>query len=353
MNLSAIIVSILVLSMFIAKNIRSPRSSQQFSNCIVAIVSILLVFAAAFRAWTVGADTWTYVDDYKSVPRMHFSGMLEQYIDYPGIYILMWIMGKLDLPVVCFFGVVEAIYLLCIYVFIKKFSEDRLFAYFCFFTIGLFFPSMNILKQIISVGLALLSFCGFHDKKYLRSVLCFVLAFLFHQSSLIFLFALFVYYYKNNKELIKIFIIFTLIVAFVGNTLWASVLSWFGNEHYQMYLESDNTYTATTLYYFALIGIIAYLFRKDYHAIQPSLVNVYCVFILMACVLQSFATTYSVSHRLAYFYVPFFIVFVPNCIYFMKNKVRANAIKVVIVAIMSFFCVYTQSKVPFTLLVNF
>lgn len=354
MNLAAIITSILVVALLLEQGIKEESAKSKYDSFIIFVVSSILVFAAALRAWTVGSDTYTFVDDYTSITSYKFLDVVEQYYDYLGYYILSWLFTRLNAPVFVWFGFIEFVYLFSINKFIGKLSRKRLFSFFCFFTIGLFFPSFNILKQILALSFVLLSYCALVEKKWLKTVILFIIAFISHPSSIIFLVVFAFYYLRKYSKMTPAIITALIVVGFVGKTVWPLLTGGgLGNEHFgELYSESDDAYNSTMLYYLLLLLFISVVIKRDFGRLYPPESRFYLYCLIFTCVLQSFASSFSIAHRLAYFSMPFYIIMIPNELYYFKNRQLSTLIQWMIILGMAFFCIYSQRNTPFDFIFN-
>jgi hypothetical protein len=351
MNISLLFVIIFLVGMII-KSICSDKSKRIVENFFVVTISILFILSAAFRSWMVGSDTPDYVNDYNNICYLSVSSLFDEFSNSVGYYFLSWVAYKLGFPLIMWFGTVELLYLLGILMFIYRFSEDRLFSFFCFFTIGLFFPSFNILKQILAISIVLLAYSSFEERKFTRTIILTIIAILFHQSAIVFCMAFLIKYYSNNKNISNVIMMLCVISAVFGGTVFPFLMGSYANEHYADYIEADNELTNTMLYYIAIILAIMYANAKGYKKKDNINYETFFRLSIVGCMFQSLSSSFSIAHRFAYYFFPFIIVLLPNIIINAKNRSTIKLIKICVVCFMSFFTIYTQRLTPYSLLIN-
>lgn len=348
MNLASILVALFIVSMIVVASINKQSQKLKMANFFNIVIALVLVLSAAIRSELVGSDTPNYIDDYEMMRNASLSSIVTDYSSLSLVYyVASWVACSLGVSRWFWFGIVEAFYIFSALAFINKFSKDRVFSFFCFVTIGLFFPSFNIMKQTVAMSFAMLSFISFVDKKRFAAVVLYILGLFTHQSILLFLLAYIVYFFKDNKRAILVLSIAIIIVGIIGGTLWGAIIGGYGSEHYSMYEESDEAYSNVTFIYFITLFIIAFIIKKRYVIQNKSECLLFTFFSLFACVMQSLSTSFSIAHRLAYYYLPFMVLLIPNEISYMNNRFTKLLFQLLFVGMMSFFLIYTQREVPY------
>ena len=347
MNLSAVLVALFTVSMLVVYSINNQVRKVTVSNALNYLIAAIMIFSAAFRSELVGSDTPDYMEDYMAMSGVSLISVISDYPLSVVYYSTSWFAKFLGFPTWLWFGIVEAFYVFSFLYFINSYSRDRLFSFFCFLTIGLFFPSYCIMKQIVAMSFALLSYVAVSKKGFKKAVVFFVLGFFSHQSIILFLIAYLLYFFRNRKKTVVILTVALLLVSFLGANIWSSIVGGYGNEHYMMYAESDEDYSSTAFIYMATLTFIVFLLKRKYYNNNPVECTLYLSISLFACVLQSLASSFSIAHRLAYYFMPFMILLIPNTISSMNNKVSRMLFQILYVAMMSFFLIYTQRNIPY------
>ncbi len=79
-----------------------------------------------------------------------------------------------------------AIYIWCIYRFVRHFNHHLLTAVATFLCVGSYMPAMNVMRQCVAVGFCCTAWVCLQEKGYKKAVLWILLACTFHRSSAIF-----------------------------------------------------------------------------------------------------------------------------------------------------------------------
>lgn len=279
----------------------------------------VMVLLAMFRGSDVGADTLSYIGDYQDMSLMNFSDIINEYKGYEGYYLFSKLFSMMGLPCYIWFGFVEFVLVFSIARFINKFSSDRLYSIILFLTTGLFMFSLAGLKQTLAMSLLLHAYVDFVDKKYARSCMLIVFAYFVHPASLIALFAFIIYLFSRTKLVIPMLLLIVLLICVGG----LSTASWFvtiiGNDHFEMYLDADSSYTMSTLFLFCLICLctIPYLV-KYYRSGCNAKVEISCI--ILTCAFQYLASLSPSLFRLSFPLLPFLFVYVPNSFELIEHK---------------------------------
>lgn len=190
----------------------------------IFLLMLPLFLIAAFRAVSVGNDTFTY---YRAFLVISQEGLFEDSnsVFEIGFILLVRIVSRLGFD---YFGFQVLITFFIYYVFsitIKKYSISPAFSVFVFFTMNMFFDTMNITRAYIAISFLLLSLKYIEEKKPYKFFLYVFFASLFHTSALTFftlyLFAKINWSYKKLIEIIilgvSVFYLFDLIVSLFIN----------------------------------------------------------------------------------------------------------------------------------------
>lgn len=189
--------------------------------------------------------------------------------------------------------------------FIKKNTkDDYLFlSLFLFIGTGVFFASLNLVRQYLSIVIVLYGLKYLYKKEYIKYVVMIVIASLFHTSALIMIaFMIFYYFFKNNrynKVLIVLYII-SLFFIVIDIRQIIHYFSFLIPERWIWYLESD------------------YLNSRNYSAMLKQLApNLMFLFLLFN------KNKIEESKKNDLFFLMFFInVFITNCFYGIMVLVR-------------------------------
>lgn len=164
-----------------------------------------------------------------------------------------------------FFAVTSAIICLAAGRYINKFADNKRYAVFFYYSIGLFAFSMAGLRQTLAMSICLFSYTSIKERKLLKFTLFMGLAFLFHKSAIFFFPAYFIAGVKWKFHTI------TAIVA-----LYAMVCVFFSNiyEYIAKWLDYDYGIESTGngwvfLMILMIISILALIYRNDLLRVNP------------------------------------------------------------------------------------
>lgn len=346
---------LLILLILIFQNqvhgIQSQVLRDKAEDRYLRIVCWILVLLAALRGSSVGTDTIGYIADYEATAFYSWAEVLERYADYPVYYSLSKLCSMLHLPVQVLFGIVEGVYVYSIYKFTSRFSEDKLYTILCFEMIGLYAFSLAGLKQTLSMAFVLFYYMALMDKKYIRTAVLAVVAYLCHHASLIFFAGVALYFIRNWKIYYWALAGIVLFSLLGTNFLWTSMLTALNNDHYSELYMTDEGYSNTTMIFYGVLLLILFLFSGNYRKQKKEEARVVLGMSTLAFVFQAFSLISSAAFRLSYYFLPLMIVGFPNAFNRIGNKDTGKIVKFAVSFMIVFFFVYSNrndgSVVPY------
>lgn len=305
-------------------------------------ICVFLILLAAFRSDEVGADTLGYRYDYESLYYYgNFDALIDRYtIYYIGYFGLSKLFHMAGMPVQVWFGFVEAFYLYSLMKLVNKFSRDKILSLLVFTTIGLFTFSMAGLKQTFAASLMMLAFVFFIEKKYAYTALLIFATYYTHQAALIMLGAFPIYLLRNNKWLIPTIIGLCVCIYLYSFMFMETMVSILGNEKWESYLVTDSGYSYVTFIFYTTITVVSYINIKGYSNELPGEARLFFGLSALGCALQLLAGVSPSLFRLALLYTPFFMVLIPNTIYY-SNSNNNSLYKYAILISVIFYFLYT------------
>lgn len=309
-------------------------------NTYAFIICVVLVLLAAFRSDAVGADTLGYRIDYKGLGYYQtFQDLADRYsIFYIGYFGLSKLFYMAGMPVQVWFGFIEAFYLFTLMILVNKFSKDKIFSLLVFTTIGLFTFSLAGLKQTLASSIMMLAFIAFIDKKYWLTAILVFLTYYTHQAALIMLAAFPLYFIRKVKWLIPASLVMVVLIYSYSYLFMTTMVEFLENEKWEDYLVTDSGYSSVTLIFYSVITLIAGLNIKQYNATDPVFAKFFLALSIIGCGLQILAGVSPSLFRLAYLYIPFMMILLPNATYYSKNK---QIVRIVLMVSIIFYFLYT------------
>ncbi len=176
--------SIIVL-MLVDENQRALREDERRSDRILLFSIVLIYLICVLRSTTVGRDIPGYERIYEEtigIPWENFN-----YVNFENGYIfLMKVCIKLGLSFQAFFAVVYFIILWPIYLFIKKYSKNKLISVLMYVCYILFEFDLTGLRQALAISIVLLAFIALLEAHRFNKMLYIVLVLVaasFHKSA--------------------------------------------------------------------------------------------------------------------------------------------------------------------------
>ncbi|BCJ94689.1 hypothetical protein acsn021_22580 [Anaerocolumna cellulosilytica] len=116
-------------------------------------------------------------------PMDKFLNIMEE----PAFYVLTKFMTNYTLSTFWYFAVTSAVICISVGIFINRYSDNKKYAIYFYYTIGLFAFTMAGLRQSLAMSVCLFAHEAIRKRKPLRFLLLVCLAFLFHKSAVFFL----------------------------------------------------------------------------------------------------------------------------------------------------------------------
>lgn len=208
-----------------------------------AIVSYLFVISAI--RYDVGKDYLHWVEVYEWIENGLSAG---NYVELGYRYLNKLIINIPFLNVYWLFGITSAMIIFPFGYYIKKHvKEEYLFlSLFLFIGTGVFFASLNLVRQYVAIVILMLGFDYLENNQYIKFLIVIVVASLFHTSAFIMIpFMILYILFKDkstnniyNKILICLYI-FSLIFIFIDLRQLLNIFSFLLPERWVWYLESD------------------------------------------------------------------------------------------------------------------
>ena len=320
MKIILLLISLILIFRLVKDSHRlSAYQKQKLESVFCWVSYLMIILLAMFRGPHVGIDTMDYIEDYESVKFLTFEEVAIDYEGYVGYYFLSKLFTLLGLPCFVWFGFIELILVTSISRLFNRYSKDRLYSIVLFLTTGLFMFSLAGLKQTLGLALVMHAFVFFVSRKHLLTIFFLILAFFIHPASLISL-PIFVFYVLRNKKiLVPIILSLSAFVCFSELVSVSYLVSLLGYDHYEMYLSVDGSYTKSTLLLYLLLVACTVPFVRLYIQRNP-MSRLEFGGAIFTCVFQFLASFSPSLFRLAFGFMPFLYLYVPNTF----NEGRAN-----------------------------
>lgn len=154
---------------------------------------------------------------------------MDRYLDImkePAFYVLTKLLTNYTLNTFWYFAITSAVICISTGIFINRYGDNKKYAIYFYFTIGLFAFTMAGLRQSLAMSICLFAHEAIRKRKLLRFLILVGLAFLFHKSAIFFLPAYFLAKIKwKPMNLLAMTAVYGLI-SFSFNALYNYIRDW-------------------------------------------------------------------------------------------------------------------------------
>ncbi|MCD8297761.1 MAG: EpsG family protein [Prevotella sp.] len=308
---------------------------------IAAIVYMAIL--ALFRASSVGTDVETYRELFYYVKTFKFNSSIDMEHWEPGYVCAIVIFKWFSKDYLLFISLIFLPFFLGVLKFIKDSKVNYAFALFVFYTLGFYFLSLNIMRQMMAIGLIMAAFPLLYKKKYVKfAVITIVVSYLFHKSEFLFLFLIPLHYLLSKpnvqmkKRMLYIIILSSFLFFYIGTYILKDVVLSFmsympGSERYDVYVIGWGDYMAnngTSIAYTLFSIFLVYVKNGKSHKFETYM-------FVIAIALYNIFNTFSVYGSRVF--IDFFVIaimLIPQMIFDKETKHRKMFIFISIV-----FCI--------------
>lgn len=286
----------------------------------VVIISILLILISGLRKYTVGIDSEQYYFSYKMIGELSWENLINTRYEY-GYALFCRILNLISNNSQILFFISSIINIVAISKLIYKYSTNATLSFFIYVALGIFFSSMNVLRQTLALSIVLFGIDFLLKNKKKIFVIFVIIAAQFHSTAYVALLLLIPAYMKfTDKKLLVIFII-SVISFLLGKTIFAFLSNYI--EQYQTYDATNfafENYFATGIYMiqaliFLIFGRMA--MKKNLNNENNSDYKLYNLLIFATCFYFSFemiAIRANIMERLSQYFSVFSVVLIPASI---------------------------------------
>ena len=260
---------------------------------IIYFAMVCLLFLISAIRYDVGQDYQHWLEVYSWIENGYEGG---KYVEI-GYWLLNVIIQKIPIfNVYCLYIITSAIIIFSFGYVIKKNVNPKYWflSLFMFIGSGIFFATLNLVRQYIAIVIVLLGLNFLMQNKYIKFILFVLFASLFHTSAFIML--IFIPFYiifrrqKHEKILLSIYIM-SLVLIIIDIRQFIDFFSFLIPERWKWYLESN------------------FLTQKNYSAVVKQLVpNLILIFIML--------NRKKITKKEDLFFLMLFVnVIITNCFY--------------------------------------
>lgn len=315
---------------------------------LLVLFAIILFSFLSFRSISSGSpDTFSHYKQFASIKEC---GSFNEAFAVLGLkrtfflasdtlfYFLLWSIARFVGSYRLFLILCSAIISVCMSIFFYKNSDNPIFSFFLFITIGLFSFSMNATRQMLATSLCCSVFHCLFSKKHMWIYFFIALLSVFlHRAAIIFLFIPLLFFINTNDfKTLLFYIVFLLFVTFVSGVL-ADIFALLTTHNYSTESVTQFSGIGTFLIY----GFIIFmpLFNKSVYSSLSGSKNNNCMFHICILGLIFFFLHYNINviyERIHFFFLPAALIVIP--FYCQKKNFGCAKHYLLISNIITLFC---------------
>lgn len=321
-----LMLALLLIGILCFSNGVTVKSKKIFCN--ITIVMMLLV--QCLRDVSVGEDTPVYILWFKEYCNMQYiSSIYHPWRDIDvGYSLLNIILSRLTSNEQILICVVSIIIVTLHIKFIEKNSKSPLISVMLFMGCNFFLTSMVSWRQYIAMGIVFWMYPCLNNKKYIKSLIVLLLAFCFHDTAILFGFAIFVAYFCSRYKYGSLIILSVciIVVPFLNIIIDKILILLPGYELYFSGTINTTSGIGKLRYVYMIIElmlIMIVIINKNLHSR-----NNYVLASLMSfSIFSGFLAIYiPYIFRVGYYFEYFILLLIPEIISKSRNRTLIKAI---------------------------
>lgn len=319
MNIYLLIILLLLISgiIFLLKN---NKFLKEFSLYIISI--ILIIFSGLRGNFT--SDYKNYIFLFNFYKKFNLKEIFERKFGQEIGYVLLnWLIQKFTNKPISII-LLTSIIVITLYIReIKKESANVWLSIFLFVTIGQYYISFNLIRQIMAAGIIFSGSYFLYERSFLRYCIIIVIASLIHKTSLIMILFYFILNYKFNLKKLCILLIFTILLKEKIHFFLAIIQKYL----YSHYVAEAYGMTGISYKNFLLpFGILLFIFfninLKNYR--DDKNLNIWINAAIFYAFFSFLGLEIQMLERFSNYFAPYILLVIPKIIQDKKNKqVRA------------------------------
>ncbi len=335
MWLHYLLISIILISGLICLQ----NNSRLNKKIYLAINFLIFTMLAAFRDISIGNDTYTYFNLFKTVQNESIDVLKNRF--EVGYLWLNKLLGLISSNPQILFIITSIIIMTGFSILIYKYSNSVWMSVFLFYSLGYFGASMNTIRQCIAMTIIFLAYHFILENKIKLFLISVILATTFHKTAIVFLVAYPLLKMPLNKKNIFIMICGTLMGLLAFNKIFDLIINVFPIYSYYengKYIEGGiklasiiNTIVLLCIF---LLGVIV---QKECSKDLTKDMQLMNKFIFISICISILSFKFNLLDRLSDYFSVFSIIFLPNII---KKIKQSNRRIIYIYSVISLFFIY-------------
>lgn len=304
--------------------------NKEKKNKIFLIISFLQMFIiAAIRNIDVGTDLQNYIPFYERCETYSWAQILEPGLKEYGYRIYNKVLSLLSISDQLFLTITAGISLIGVYYIIKKYSKNYFLSTYIYIAFNFYIFIFSGLRQSIAMSIGMLSIKYIDERKFCKFLILILLASTFHMSALILLLMYFIKNIEVKPKMLPI-ILFGYSILFIMRKYIVSFIIRFVYSNYSI-TNTGNGYVYLLLLTIIVIGIT--LYKKQF--VKENGLNNFCYnALLIALLIQLFASAQGEIARLTMYYSIYMIIAIPNFIKCIDIKEQRYTLEGIIIILL-------------------
>lgn len=310
----------------------------------ITVSSALLILFMGLRNINVGEDNYETCLLYMKYGKTAINS-LKEFANIPYVTYCKFLYLVSRGNILTFQITTSAITIICIAIYINKFSKIPVLSLLMYIELYFYCYSMNAIRQMLACSVVCLACCCWNDKKIKSGIALTIIACGIHATAIVSIPLAFLFNIKNiDRNVTKISII-----ALVGSILIEPFSRAFAYiyPHYRIYINNEGmsiqgkgktVYLYIVLLALIIIGIVFIRHNKKQNIYNCVYVLIYISFI--ALIIGIINSKSVLALRVIYYYLISLICTIPNIIYYISSNTRNRVISSIIIS--------TVMIIPFT-----
>lgn len=288
------------------------------NNIYLGVIGVLLLIIAGFRG-DFAADYNGYANLFNYFNNFSFKEIFQtKFAQEIGYVLLNRIIGVFTKDSIYLMVITSLIIITLFFKEFKKYSRYIWLSVLMFVTVGSFYTSFNILRQILAVAIIFSGSKYLYDRNLTKFSCIVLLAASFHKSAIVMIFFYFILNYKFNMKNLLI----TLFALSVSMIYLERIICLIQNIFYAYYI--DGSYGMTGFNYKNVVLPLAILLFVLLHSrkidFENNRINIWVNAIVFYTFFSLLGLKVQMVQRMAEFFVPYALLLVPQIISEVTNK---------------------------------
>ena len=309
--------------------------NQKTKKRIYILAVIQLIFILGFRLLgTVGKD-WIYYSKYYD---LQLNWNLAELLDYQryeiGFKLLTKVLSLIYNNTQFYVFIIGVISVVPVAFIIYKYSKMPFLSLIIYVTLDFYTFNFAGLRQGIAIAIIFFSYKYIVENKFLKFILCIILATLFHTSAIVFLPIYFIRQIKITKLKIVFFAIIVILIYIFKNQIFL-IINRFFYDNYSL----SNTSSGNWMLLCIFMLILCYLFYKAVIKNDKNNQKLYII-TTIGCMCMLFSSIASDTMRIANYFYIFLLILIPEVLNCLKNNNTRNILTIFSVILLTGIYIY-------------